>query len=794
MADVLFDYIERPEIIMISRAVWLETVNEIRSIYVNFALFTQYPVSDEISERYAIVNLARSQVVSQRELAQAFGCHYNTINRYLQAYDENSLEGLIPKTPGPKGPTTPWKITPPIRDYIWELAAREPGLTQQAIAQRIEETFQVTIHRAGVGRALSAYRQQRRQTKPESVQLSLEAESLSPVVKENEGVSALPIEIEETELLVIDPQTEDYELPIHSCSAQTEEALISRLTHGMDSRYGAALILNPFLQKLNLIPILEQSVLAQKEACVDKVRTVASNLQELLNPERLYNLAQMYLTLVYLIVFRFPSIEAFKLADRKAFGQLIGAMKAPVVKTLRRFLEGVTALETSGTVAMKLARQYVKLDIVQLGILYLDGHFVPYYGKSQIAKGYFTTRRLALKGNHHYFANDLKGRPIFFRLTSAAVQFTDIIPDMVKDAQELMAENGTQSPLIVVFDRGGYDSKLFQTLDQMGVLYITWRKWDQPISHELFTHVIYDECVKEGEEPQIKYHAYRRNIRVGQEKYEAEAISFFTPGEEDHSTLVTNAFKFTAETHPGFEPLTTTQIIHDLINRWKQENFFKAAKQGYHIDYNPAYGVHELAEQPLVKNPRIRELDTKISSLKKKLQQTQHLIADKFLNSRTNDKPLSHYQNLKGYQKLIEQKELLEEEIKTLAAKKDVESTHIPYQEAKPGQERVALNPERKYLLDNIKIATYNLNEMLLDVFAGCYDDPKDIRQILQMIIERGAHLRLVDGNLQVTIYSMDLPKYQRAAEKLCHKLNELEPVTLDKNQFPIFYRVVSKE
>jgi len=34
MADVLFDYIERPEIIMISRAVWLETVNEIRSIYV----------------------------------------------------------------------------------------------------------------------------------------------------------------------------------------------------------------------------------------------------------------------------------------------------------------------------------------------------------------------------------------------------------------------------------------------------------------------------------------------------------------------------------------------------------------------------------------------------------------------------------------------------------------------------------------------------------------------------------------------------------------------------------------
>jgi len=74
--------------------------------------------------------------------------------------------------------------------------------------------------------------------------------------------------------------------------------------------------------------------------------------------------------------------------------------------------------------------------------------------------------------------------------------------------------------------------------------------------------------------------------------------------------------------------------------------------------------------------------------MKKKLQQNQQLIADKFLNSRTNDKPLSHYQTLKSYQKLIEQKERLEEEIQILAAKKNVEPSHILYQEAKPGQRK----------------------------------------------------------------------------------------------------------
>lgn len=65
MENVLFDITERPEVIKINVAVWIETINEVRRIYVKYALFTQYPVSNEISQRYAILNLARSQVVSR---------------------------------------------------------------------------------------------------------------------------------------------------------------------------------------------------------------------------------------------------------------------------------------------------------------------------------------------------------------------------------------------------------------------------------------------------------------------------------------------------------------------------------------------------------------------------------------------------------------------------------------------------------------------------------------------------------------------------------------------------------
>jgi len=44
-----------------------------------------------------------------------------------------------------------------------------------------------------------------------------------------------------------------------------------------------------------------------------------------------------------------------------------------------------------------------------------------------IAKGYFTVRRLAMKGNELYAITDLQGRPLFFITESNEIDFRPII-------------------------------------------------------------------------------------------------------------------------------------------------------------------------------------------------------------------------------------------------------------------------------------------------------------------------------------------------------------------------------
>ena len=44
----------------------------------------------------------------------------------------------------------------------------------------------------------------------------------------------------------------------------------------------------------------------------------------------------------------------------------------------------------------------------------------------------------------------------------------------VADKLELMRETGINERLIVVFDRGAYDGKLFSELDRMQVGFVTW--------------------------------------------------------------------------------------------------------------------------------------------------------------------------------------------------------------------------------------------------------------------------------------------------------------------------------
>ena len=83
-------------------------------------------------------------------------------------------------------------------------------------------------------------------------------------------------------------------------------------------------------------------------------------------------------------------------------GYLLGEEFAPCSKTLKRNMHDLMQLNLPQVVPELLTQVYIAQGYVEVGQLYYDGHFVPYYGKEDIGSGFFTQRRLAVPGHEQY--------------------------------------------------------------------------------------------------------------------------------------------------------------------------------------------------------------------------------------------------------------------------------------------------------------------------------------------------------------------------------------------------------
>lgn len=137
-----------------------------------------------------------------------------------------------------------------------------------------------------------------------------------------------------------------------------------------------------------------------------------------------------------------------------------------------------------------LSHSVAKAGIVDLGVLYIDSHFMAYYGKHNISKGYSTIRRLALRGTYHHFVGDRQGRPVTFYLTEGAVRLHRTLTALLKDVQYLRQKHDPDRPLFLVFDREIYDAKLFKRLDRKQIVFLTYIKNASEYPDEKFKKTI----------------------------------------------------------------------------------------------------------------------------------------------------------------------------------------------------------------------------------------------------------------------------------------------------------------
>lgn len=534
------------------------------------------------------------------------------------------------------------------------------------------------------------------------------------------------------------------------------------------ARYAGGLLALPFLQFLGL-PSTLRNLLDQRG---------------LSRPQNPYDLFHVLLTLFFAFFFQLASVEALKAENRAGWGLLLGLPAAPCVRTMRRQMQLLNACNLGPALSDALAKAYITLGIVQWGVLYLDGHFLPYYGIRNLRKGWFTTHRMAIPGNLQFLAHDLRGRPVFFLLDDAAAAFPSAIVTMAKKALELGGPG--EHPLILVFDRGGFSAELFRLLDELGVIFVTWLRYSPPPPRELCSTQV-----------TVRRHGEETPCWLGETT---------TAVKDYHPQVKTVAFTFNQETDPVAlttnwdrvdpQSYTPEQPVALLSNRWVQENGIKREKNEYHMDHAFGYITEALKpeNEPQVANPAHKKLRVQVKKEEQSLNRAERDLLRYREQAEKRGKTFDKYSRFKGYAKLEERRWQQAQALERLQRKLAELPQQVPLSQALGADHADACRFDRKFTLDTLKIAAINCREYLVDKLSNHFPDQREVRKVLQALIESPGVIQELDGTLQVRFPSLGPPSYDAAAAKLLAELNAMGGRTLNGTNYSIRFELAHKD
>jgi hypothetical protein len=552
--------------------------------------------------------------------------------------------------------------------------------------------------------------------------------------------------------------------------SRAQRVYLDQLEQGEDNAYVGGLLLTPLLARYRFLPTLSQVI------------TIPTHEG--------YSLEELGLTLFYLDLFGFRSLEDFKRAYPEEFGLLMGRVQSPSLFTLRRFLHQVRELGKGEALIEAFAQSYLQSGLAQWGVMYIDGHFLPYYGLYPITKGWHGVRQVPMKGSYNFLVVDERFTPWLFLIRSSSEDLLQKIPELIEKAKRLGEQAGVSRErlenLIVVFDREGYSAELYRYLDgrdqgegKRRALFISWAKyadrWVNDWAEEQLSQVA--RVTYQIQKPEeIHYLETERSMS----KYGKIRTIVIQSGEnKQRSAIYTNGTQ---------EEIGAERVVQLICGRWGEENAIKELLHKHLINYTPGYVLEELEKQPMVTNPEITELKQKRAGLVSELNRLKIELADHVLKK--GDQQRKRRTPTRSRTEVLASITVTESAILLTDQQLDKLSPEVPFDKAHDGEKLLRLNHDKKRFLDSIKVFVCNLRAELGRRLLKHYDWEKEVWPALSMIVERGGQVKLEGGRLQVTLRRFKDREIDYAARHLCEDLNGMSPVTLDKFHLPIHYQV----
>jgi transposase len=727
----------------------------IKTVFLNYVSVAQFHVEDAGERKLAAIELVDRGLCTNRVAGKICGFHRNTVFKLLRTKRLLGVEAVLKDDRGLK---EPYKYVNEVRSHIKQILRKYPEWTDQAVAEQGTRDLGMSISRSAVARIRNERKRREGSTAPPKSEL-IEMSRMALVIDEERFHGRqLGMNFER------DPElkrksAEFSQEPSLQARRETERFLLERLEQGERSSFAGGLMHHMFLQEIGFDELV--GVFAA-------------------NPSATYQSCEILGTLFHSALQGIGSIEALKLINDSELGVLVGCSRSPDKETTRDHLQLLGQQHQSSHLIDEFARRLLKLGQIDEEVFFIDGHFLPYYGLHVIAKGYYTVRRLAMRGNELYAVTDLQGKPLFFITEPNDIDFRPII----SRCAEMLKGYGIARP-ILVFDRGGYGIHFFQDLSATAD-FVTWAKY--------LGDKVLDAIPEEAFTVGIGF-AGGRYLVAEQRHVVRESMQ--TAKKEGRSTPACMELRLVVlqdvatGKRLGIYTNNTTRPAYDIgfymLHRWgDSENFYKEMMARFNLNYHPGYDIRELENQPLVENPDIALTKKAIQLLGKEAKKhEEEILSIEVRLSRRQDKRL--VKKLEGLRLELQEKNhdiaQFEEKLRSLPDK-------VPITELLRGRPLSRSDLEKKKLYDLMQFMAFHSRERLVEVFRDCYDDHRDIKKVVDMITTRGGYLKLVGQTLMVILDWIEYGKHRKAAERLCRLLNEKSIHMVGRLKLKLFFHV----
>lgn len=732
----------------VNESVWFVDHDGYRVVFRWHEPLYRVALDDTVQLRLVAMNLRQSELATQVEIARAFGHAVATQRRWELRYQQQGINGLVPKqTPGRRCQLNNSQDAF-VRKWF------EAGVSNRQMAKRLgvgEATVRRTLKRLGLRRA------------PEHTQRRL------PLVGEESwkrGTAEKPGAVDDGRQRegepARDPQVEASTEPACQDSPLPGSWTIDSDPHDRSgdralARMGVLEDAQPLFADAEAIPragVLLAVPLLVAHGMVGVFGKVYGSLRP-----SFYGLRTTVVTLFLCALLRIKRPEHLKEYRPEDLGQLVGLDRVPEVKTIRRKLSRLASAGQGNVLMDELAGRRIEEETERVAFLYVDGHVREYHGKYRLSKAKKAQRQVVTAAATDTWVHDAGGEPLLVVTSEVNAKLTQVLEPILEDVKHLVPPGRR---ITVIFDRGGYSAKLFARLITSGFDIITYRKGKaRKLARSSFAkrRRKIDGMWREYElcdRPRARVgrlRAKRKNPAEAQYLWLREVRVLRDDGRQ--TPILTNR-----------TDLDAVEVAYRVFHRWRQENFFKYMEEEFALDALVEYGAEEVSEGNDRPNPQWTKMTKQLKQAK---AEVARLEAE--LGEQAADNDEATRRTMRGFKiahaDLRHQLQEARSKVQRLLKKRKAIPKRIPASDLQ------TLKTEKKLIVDSIKMAAYQVETQLLGMLQDHYARTADEgRTLLHAAFQSAARLEVTSDELRVTIAAQSSPHRTAALAALCRQLD----------------------